>query len=133
VAEERQKKRSEANGPLCGYRMCGYLFAYRSQLGKVTALGGFFEPEPEGDCLYLHDLAISPRFMGRRVAIRLVQHAWARAWDTGLRASALVAVQGSAPFWSRLGYTSQPALAAEQAARLETYEGEAHYLVKHFA
>ncbi|MDQ8020888.1 MAG: GNAT family N-acetyltransferase, partial [Moraxellaceae bacterium] len=83
------------------------------------------------DSLYLHDLAVLPRMKGQRLAQWLVQHAWARAWSMGLRSSALVAVQDSLPFWSRLGYARHAPLAPSQAVHLRSY-GDGQYLVRHF-
>ena len=40
--------------------VCAYLVGYRSQFGKLTPLGGDFEPIADGDSLYLHDLAVRP-------------------------------------------------------------------------
>ncbi|MFO1251952.1 MAG: GNAT family N-acetyltransferase [Inhella sp.] len=85
--------------------LAAYLVGYPSRLGKITPLHGEFEPALSPDCLYLHDLAVSPLCQGQALGPRLVRHAWAEAqrlW--GLQASALVAVQSSLPFWQRLGY-----------------------------
>ena len=45
--------------------VCAYLFAYHSRVGKVTPLDGEFRTPAQPDCLYLHDLAVAPRALGR--------------------------------------------------------------------
>ena len=110
-----------------------YLFAYRSRLGKLTPLGGGFRVEPDGDSLYLHDLAVGPALKGRGVGPALVERALQQAAELRLPWSSLIAVQGSLPFWSRLGYRPFTRLTAEQAAHLRGYDGEAHYLARAIA
>ena len=85
--------------------LAAYLLGYPSRIGQITPLHGDFKPAAQPDCLYLHDLAVSPHCQGQALGPRLVRHAWAQAerlWN--LQASTLVAVQGSLPFWQRLGY-----------------------------
>ena len=110
--------------------VCGYLFAYRSRLGKVTPLDGAFRPDAEADCLYLHDLAVARRAAGRGIGPALVQHNLQQARTARLRYSALVSVQDSAGFWSRLGYRAHAGLDADQADNLASYRIPALYMVR---
>lgn len=105
-----------------------YLVGYPSRLGKVTALGAAFTVAADPDCLYLHDLAVSPRAAGSGLGPALVRHAWAAAQDRGLAQSALVSVQDSRPFWERLGYEDAGATDAAGRAALASYGGGACYL-----
>lgn len=70
--------------------------------------------------LYLHDLAVAPRGQGMRLGERLVSLAEKAAQTMGLRTLALVAVQGSVPYWQRRGFQvacpTHPALAAKLAS-----------------
>ena len=106
--------------------VCGYLFSYPSRRGLVTSLDGPFEVAADADTLYLHDLAVEPRALGRKLARRLVDQLVEVARAQGLRCSALVAVQDSARFWEALGYraaaTGDPALA--------TYPAGAVYMLR---
>jgi predicted N-acetyltransferase YhbS len=104
--------------------VCAYLFAYRSRLGKVTALGGEFVVPQAPDTLYLHDLAVAPRAAAQGVARRLVDAMLAQAG--GMRHSALVSVQDTRRFWESLGYMP----AAGDAAALATYPAGALYMTK---
>ena len=110
--------------------LAAYLVSYPSRLGKITPLHGAFEPTLSADCLYLHDLAVSPLCQGHALGPRLVRHAWAEAqrlW--GLQASALVAVQGSLPFWQRLGYRVLEPREGETQRGLADYGNDARYCV----
>lgn len=110
--------------------ICAYLFGYRSQLGKLTPLGGDFQPLATGDCLYLHDLAISPAAVGSGYGKKLVHTAWRAAEQAGLRHSALVALGEAIGYWSRLGYQPAAPRNASQQAHLQSYPGGAAYMVK---
>jgi predicted N-acetyltransferase YhbS len=106
--------------------VCAYLFAYPSMLGRVTPLGGAFAVPDAPDTLYLHDLAVAPRAAGAGLARRLVEELLAAARLDGRRHSALVAVQGSAAFWSAFGYA--PHAGAVDATVMATYPPGAAYL-----
>lgn len=113
---------------LHGGQVQAYLAAYRSRLGAVTALNGAFRPVAAPDTLYLHDLAVHPEAHGAGLGGRLVDTLLARARQEGLRWSALVAVQGAAPYWQRRGFASHVA----DPAALHSY-GEADYMVRPLA
>lgn len=113
-----------------GEGICGYLFAYPSRLGKVTPLGAEFDAAPDGDTLYLHDLAIAPRAHGRGLARRLVSHLLAQARAQGLASSALVSVQDTAGFWTALGYEASETTCSMARAALASYPGVARYMVR---
>lgn len=113
--------------------LAAYLLGYPSRIGHITPLHGGFEPAAQPDCLYLHDLAVSPICQGQALGPRLVQHAWEEAerlW--GLRGSALVAVQGSLPFWRRLGYEVVELHEPEALGLLASYGAEACYCLRHW-
>lgn len=110
--------------------VCAYLFAYHSRVGKVTPLDGEFQPHAEADCLYLHDLAVARRASGRGIGPALVRKNLEQARTQQLRYSALVSVQESEAFWSRLGYTAQDELDQPQASNLASYQIPAIYMVR---
>jgi predicted N-acetyltransferase YhbS len=110
--------------------VCAYLFAYRSRVGKVTPLDGMFQPHAEADCLYLHDLAVSRRANGRGIGPALVRKNLEQARTHQLRYSALVSVQESEAFWSRLGYAAHTELEPRQASNLASYQIPAVYMVR---
>ncbi len=110
--------------------VCAYLFAYPSRLGQVTPLDGDFQPHAQADCLYLHDLAVASRAAGRGIGPALVQHKLQRAGAMQLRYSALVSVQDSQGFWSRMGFKPEEKLSASQANNLASYQIPAVYMVR---
>lgn len=108
--------------------VCGYLFAYPSRLGAVTPLDAPFEPAPDADTLYLHDLAVAPRAHGRGLARRLVGHLLDHGRALGLAASSLVSVQDTAAFWSSLGFQETGIDCPRSRAALAGYPGTARYM-----
>lgn len=109
-----------------------YLVACPTLRGAITPLNAVFEPAAQPDTLYLHDLAVHPDAAGLGLGPRLVHTALAWAAEHHLSHSALVAVQGSLPFWGRLGYAAAPP--APGAARaLASYGPGALYLARDLA
>lgn len=106
--------------------VCGYLFAYPSRLGRVTDLGSTFEPAPDADTLYLHDLAVDPRALGRGLARALVEHLLDLGRGMGLSHAALVSVQDSTRFWNGFGFAAR----ATDDAGLLTYPAGALYMTR---
>ena len=110
--------------------VCAYLVGYPSAVGKVTPLNGLFNVVPNSDTLYLHDLSVANRCKGQGVGKALVQFACQQAEADGCSYSALVSVQGSRPFWERLGYAEWTGLDPVQQANLSTYYGPSFYMVR---
>ena len=83
----------------------GYLVSHpwlsRSPPPVDTVLDG---PPPRPECWFIHDLSVAPAAQGAGLARRLFLAGAAAAETLGLRRSELIAVEGAAPFWLRLGY-----------------------------
>ena len=109
--------------------VCGYLFAYPSRLGKVTDLGATFHPVHDADTLYLHDLAVDPRALGRGLARALVDAMVEHGRGLALAHAALVAVQDSTRFWCGFGFARQ----ATGDPGLLTYPPGAVYMTRSLA
>lgn len=114
-------------------KVCAYLAAYRSALGKVTPLHGDFEAAARADTLYLHDMAVLPAFAGQGLALMLLQSLWGQAAAQGLQHTALVSVQGSQAYWERHGYAPRPLDDAAQRDRLASYGAGAVYMARTMA
>lgn len=112
---------------------CAYLFAYPTRLGRITPFDGMFAQHDGTDCLYLHDLAVGLLASGRGVGPALVRHALEHARTRGLQHCALVAVQGSRDFWSRMGFDARPLNDAAQVESLATYGSTAVYMTRSLA
>lgn len=109
--------------------VCGYLFAYPSRLGSVTDLGAPFDVAQDADTLYLHDLAVDPRALGRGLARALVDDMLGLARKLALAHAALVSVQDSTRFWRGFGFTPH----ATSDPGLLTYPPGAVYMVRALA
>lgn len=79
--------------------------------------------------LYLHDLAVSPGFRGQGAAQALIDRARARATQAGLRRLALVAVQGSEPYWARQGFRPGQPLQDGLIRSLRSFGDGARFMV----
>lgn len=107
---------------------CAYMFAYMSKKGKVTPLEGEFVTPIGSDCIYLHDMAVSKSVSGRGVASKLARTLLNNSKDFGAVSAGLVSVQGSVPFWSKLGYVPMNLTDEEQIAHLDSYGVPAVYM-----
>lgn len=85
------------------------------------------EVPPNADTLYLHDLALSPQARGSGAGAALVAAALAAGRSLGLANVALVAIQGSAPYWQRHGFAG---IAAPEGlvAKLASYGADAQLM-----
>ncbi len=110
----------------------GYLFAYPSVLGKAAALNAPFALATQPDTLYLHDLAISPALVGSGVAKRLVRLADHVACAMELAYAALIAVQGSRPFWEKRGFRQYEQADAALEHVLSGYPPDSCYMFKQY-
>lgn len=88
-----------------GPELCAFAFAVPLTAGTVLDLATPLEALPPGvDTFYIHNLGVAPRYRGRGLARRLVGTLFDVARARGFRASELVSVHGSAPFWERFGF-----------------------------
>lgn len=104
--------------------LLAYLFSYPAADGYVTPLAAPFTPSITPALLYLHDMAVSSGARGLGLAGQLLQVAKQYALNLGVSKLALVAVQGSVPFWQRHGFTVVNNVTAEAESALASYHGE---------
>ncbi|WP_343070340.1 GNAT family N-acetyltransferase [Pelagibacterium limicola] len=108
-------------------RPLGYVLSHPWTLQAPPALNTALGALPEDpDSFYIHDLALLPKVRGTGAARRIVDILIdvARPYPT----MSLVAVNGSAPFWSRFDFAvaNRPDL----AQKLETYDPQARLMVR---
>lgn len=96
------------------------------QARKAAAAAAFYTPAPDGDTLYVHDLAVHPRAHGQGLGRRLADALFGAAREHGLVHGALVAVLDARRFWENLGFGV--AAAGQGAAALATYPAGAVYM-----
>jgi N-acetylglutamate synthase-like GNAT family acetyltransferase len=104
--------------------LLAYLFSYPAQDGYVTPLAAEFTAVAEPELLYLHDMAVSPNARALGLAGQLLNTAKQHALALGLNKLALVAVQGSVPYWQRQGFAGVTTIPAQAAQALASYQGQ---------
>jgi ribosomal protein S18 acetylase RimI-like enzyme len=98
--------------------LIAYLLAHGWTRESPPPVGAVLDRATAGDTLYLHDLAVSDAARGTGIGRMLVEAAFADAVAAGLARAELIAVEGAAAFWQRLGFhmgAPSPALAAKVA------------------
>jgi len=80
--------------------------------------------------LYLHDMAVAPEARSLGLATLMLAHLQERAWALGLTRLALVAVQGSLPYWQRQGFVEPAGMSAGLGAKLATFGAGARFLTR---
>lgn len=101
-----------------------YLFSYPSRNYHVAALGSEFAQYAEADVLYLHDMAVAQHARGLGLPAKLLRYAEDYAASLRLDRLALVAVQGSVPYWQRQGFAGVNLSDAEAIQALASYSGQ---------
>ena len=108
-----------------------YLFSYPSCDKQVAALGSEFSRYTQAELLYLHDMAVSQNARGLGLASRLLNCAERYAMQLGLSRLALVAVQGSVPYWQKQGFVLVSLCDTAALQALASYTGQdARYMQK---
>ncbi|MFP3345463.1 GNAT family N-acetyltransferase, partial [Halomonas sp. SIMBA_159] len=80
---------------------------------------------------YLHDMAVSQNARGLGLASRLLNYAEQYAIELGFSRLALVAVQGSVPYWQKRGFVVVNLSSSEATRALASYSGQhAMYMQK---
>ncbi|MGQ3357178.1 MAG: GNAT family N-acetyltransferase [Phreatobacter sp.] len=109
-------------------RLDAYVVSHPWEAGSCPPLNALLGHLPEpATTYYIHDIALLPAARGTGAAAEIVEALKAEARGQGLPAISLVAVNGSAGFWRRMGFaeTSIPAL----APKLASYGADARYMV----
>ena len=79
------------------------------------------EMPPKADSYFIHDLTLDASIRRRNLAARLVPALMQAARDTKIAHMTLVAVNGTSPFWSRMGFARTEDEAIQAQAR-EKYD-----------
>jgi GNAT superfamily N-acetyltransferase len=109
-------------------RAVGYLIALPWEHADPPALNAATCALPSAaNCLYLHDLAVTPHARQAGAGRLLVETFLLWLKQSGLGRASLVAVQNSAPFWERHGFRAVPPSAALEP-RLATYGSGVQYM-----
>lgn len=107
----------------------GYGISHPWALDEAPALNSLLEVlPPSASSYYLHDVALSEKARSGGNASKLLKLMVQQAQDDGFDAMALVAVNGSRPFWERQGFSVRDVAALAQ--KLKSYSDDAHYMVR---
>lgn len=109
--------------------LLGYLLAHGWKRKAPPPLGKLLENRGPCEVLFIHDLAVSPSARGLRVGERLVRRAFELAARDGLRSAELIAVEGAADYWRRLGFT-KGAGSDELSEKLAEYGALARWMTR---
>ncbi|WP_151703607.1 GNAT family N-acetyltransferase [Nitrincola alkalilacustris] len=82
-----------------------YLLAHTWGGEAPPKLHALLPAKLQGQTLFLHDLAVSARLSGSGVGSAMVNHLVQIAAANGYEKIMLVAVQNSAPFWNKMGFS----------------------------
>lgn len=112
-----------------GGALLGYLLAYGWSRQSPPPLGELVADDVPGEILFIHDLAVSPARRGLRVAQRLVGRAFELAARDGLCSVELIAVEGAADYWRRLGFV-EGAVSGKLLEKLGTFGADARWMTR---
>jgi len=101
-----------------GKAIAGYCFSHPWRKGAPPSLDTFLEELPrDANSYFIHDLTLDVSMRKKNLPAALVPDLICAAQEAGLPHMALVAVNGSAPFWSRMGFQRTGDEAIQAAAR----------------
>lgn len=113
-------------------KILGYVLAHPWQKGCAPKLDVVLDEETpqvtDADCLYLHDMAISPDAQGKGVAGRLISHLLSLFKNDDYKGIGLIAIQNAASFWQHQGFKPFEQLSKTLAQSLSSYTDDACYL-----
>ena len=81
------------------------------------------------EVLFIHDLAVLPAKRGLRVGPRLATRAFELAARDCIRSAELIAVEGAADYWRRLGFV-EGAVSSKLSEKLGTYGNFAAWMTR---
>jgi predicted acetyltransferase len=85
-------------------KLAGYLFSHPYLLNHIKPLNSQLYLTGEENCLYLHDMVISPDYQGKGLTKQLFERFLFTAENNDFNIQCLVAVQNSAEFWGKFGF-----------------------------
>ncbi|WP_404400694.1 GNAT family N-acetyltransferase [Pelagibacterium halotolerans] len=105
----------------------GYFLVHPWRLGTPPVLNALLGSLPDNpDTLYFHDLALLPQARGTGAAGEIVRRSIENAQP--FTTISLVAVNGTAPFWSRFGFRVEDR--PELSDKLQSYGPGTRYMVR---
>lgn len=112
-----------------GDTLLGYLLAHGWPRQSPPSVGAVLPQLVPNEVLFIHDLAVSSLGHGLDIGRSLVTRAFELATQDGLRTAELIAVQGAATYWRKLGFIDGPA-SRELRAKILDYGADARWMVR---
>ncbi len=110
-----------------GETVRGYCFSHPWRKGAPPSLDTFLTALPhDADRYFIHDLTLDASLRKRNHAAALIPDLVRAAQDARLPRITLVAVNGSAPFWSRSGFQRTADESIQAASRAKYGAGAVH-------
>lgn len=110
-------------------QIAGYGISHPWLLDDAPALNSLLEVLPQGaSSYYLHDVALCEKARSGGHASSLLKLMVQQARDDGFDIMALIAVNGSRPFWERQGFFVRDVAALAQ--KLKSYSDNADYMIR---
>jgi GNAT superfamily N-acetyltransferase len=111
-------------------RLIGYALTHPWRYGEPPALNSHLPQIPtDATTYYIHDVALLPEARGKGYAMLIGNWLVDHAAQGGLLNLSLVAVNGSQPFWEKLGF--QVAVTPSLEPKLMSYGPDAVLMVRH--
>lgn len=108
----------------------GYAITHPALLGQPPALNSLLHALPsQADCLYLHDIALTDAVRQYGLGGKLVELIKRHAMTIGIGHAALVAVNDSAAYWRRRGFSDYLKADTVLLNKIGSYDRAAQYLV----
>jgi GNAT superfamily N-acetyltransferase len=105
----------------------GYCFSHPWTKAAPPSLDTLLDALPkQPDSYFIHDLTLDDTVRRRNLAARLIPELVRAARSEKLSHLTLVAVNGSAPFWSRMGFRRTADEAVQKSARAKYDAGAVH-------
>lgn len=109
--------------------LLGYLLAHGWRRGTPAPVGTALTDGIPSEVLFIHDLATASSGRGLGIGRKLIFHAFEAAAQDGLQDAELIAVEGAADYWRRLGFVESRVSGALRA-KLSTYGTRARWMTR---
>lgn len=112
-----------------GGELLGYLLAHGWRRGTPAPVGTALTDGVPSEVLFIHDLATALSGRGLGIGRKLITHAFELAAQDGLQDAELIAVEGAANYWRRLGFV-EGAISEPLRAKVARYGTRARWMTR---
>ena len=112
-----------------GETLIAYILAHGWPGEAPPPVGTVLPRRAASEVLFSHDLAVASMGRGTGLGRRLVREAFALAGDLNLSRAELIAVEGAAAYWRRLGFDEAPCTPA-LATKVASYGPAARWMTR---